>query len=47
MVSYPKQGVNFSVTVRSAAEMADALLMILTYPNPLADVKPKKPAAGR
>jgi hypothetical protein len=47
MVSYPKQGVNFSVTVRSAAEMADALLMILTYPNPVADVKPKKPAAGR
>jgi hypothetical protein len=36
LVSFPKKGMNLSVTVRSADEMAEALLMILTYPNPVA-----------
>lgn len=31
MVSFPRRGMNFSVTVRTADEMAEALLMILTY----------------
>lgn len=35
MVSYPKRGMNLSVKVTNAEEMADALLMILTIPNPL------------
>lgn len=35
MVSYPAKGMNVSVTVRSADEMAEALLMILTYPDPV------------
>jgi hypothetical protein len=34
MVSFPQKGVNFTVKVTDASEMADALLMILTYPNP-------------
>jgi len=34
LVSYPKNGLNISVTVRTSAQMAEALLMILTYPNP-------------
>ena len=33
LVSYPKTGMNFSVRVTSAAEMAEALLMVLTYPE--------------
>ena len=44
MVSYPKQGMNLSVKVGNADEMAEALLMILTYPDPLdeeADTKKK------
>ena len=40
MVSYPLKGINLHVTVRTADEMAEALLMILTYPGPPA------PAAG-
>lgn len=40
MVSYPKRGMNLSAKVTTAEEMADALLMILTIPNP-----PAKPAA--
>lgn len=36
LVSFPKKGMNFTATVRSADEMAEALLMILTYPNPVA-----------
>ena len=36
LVSFPQKGMNFSVTVRSADEMAEALLMILTYPDPVA-----------
>jgi hypothetical protein len=36
LVSFPQKGMNFSVTVRSADEMAEALLMILTYPAPVA-----------
>lgn len=39
MVSYPKQGMNLWVTVRTADEMAEALLMILTYPDPVAKAK--------
>jgi hypothetical protein len=34
MVSFPEKGMNFSVKVKTSSEMADALLMILTYPNP-------------
>ena len=37
LVSYPTKGMNLSVTVGTADEMAEALLMILTYPNPVAD----------
>ena len=38
LVSYPKKGINLWVTVASADEMAEALLMILTYPNaPIGD----------
>lgn len=36
MASFPKKGMNFAVTVRSADEMAEALLMILTYSDPVA-----------
>ena len=34
LASFPKKGTNFSVTVRNTGEMAEALLMILTYPDP-------------
>ncbi|MEQ8786982.1 MAG: hypothetical protein RIC55_11810 [Pirellulaceae bacterium] len=34
LVSFPRQGMNFSTTVRTADDMAAALLMILTYPAP-------------
>ena len=43
LVSFPKKGMNMSVTVRSADEMAVALLMILTYPNPVVGKKNKQP----
>ncbi|MFQ5809126.1 MAG: hypothetical protein ACE5JM_05860 [Armatimonadota bacterium] len=36
LVSFPQKGINFRVRVRSADEMAEALLMILTYPGPVA-----------
>ncbi len=42
LVSYPQKGINFHVTVRTADEMADALLMILTYPGPAADDAPAR-----
>jgi hypothetical protein len=42
LVSYPKNGVNLSVRIRSAEEMAEALLMILTYPDPVAEDGSKK-----
>jgi hypothetical protein len=42
LVSFPKKGINFSVKVRSAGEMAEVLLMILTYPDPVADDGRKK-----
>ncbi len=42
LVSFPQKGMNFSVTVRSADEMAEALLMILTYPDPIAGDGRKK-----
>lgn len=41
LVSYPEKGMNFSVTVTNPDEMAEALLMILTYPNPDPNDKPK------
>lgn len=41
MVSFPLKGMNIHTKVTSTSEMADALLMILTYPG----VKPEKPAA--
>ncbi|QDU93603.1 hypothetical protein [Lignipirellula cremea] len=37
LVSFPLQGINFSTTVRTPDEMAQALLMILTYPNPVVE----------
>jgi hypothetical protein len=37
LVSFPQKGMNVSVTVKTPEEMADALLMILTYPNPVDD----------
>lgn len=42
LVSYPKKGMNLSVKLHSADEMAEALLMILTYPNKVADDGAKK-----
>jgi len=33
MASYPRIGVNFSAKIRNANEMADFLLMIMTYPD--------------
>jgi hypothetical protein len=33
LVSFPEKGINFSVKAKTSSEMADALLMILTYPN--------------
>ena len=33
LISYPKQGMSFSVQVQTPSEMAEALLMILTYPS--------------
>ena len=44
LVSYPKKGMNLSVKLRSADEMAEALLMILTYPNAASDGGEKKAA---
>jgi hypothetical protein len=35
LVSFPKKGMNFTARVTSPEEMVDALLMILTYPNPV------------
>lgn len=35
LVSFPKQGMNFSAKVTTPEEMIDSLLMILTYPNPV------------
>lgn len=44
LVSYPKKGMNLSVKISSADEMAEALLMILTYPNTaIADGEKKQP----
>ena len=40
LISYPLKGINLHVTVRTVDEMAEALLMILTYPGP------PGPAAG-
>lgn len=39
LVSFPEKGLNLSVTVRTADEMAEALLMIMTYPNPVVENK--------
>jgi hypothetical protein len=39
IVSFPKSGVNFTSTVKTQEELADVLLMVLTYPGE------KKPAA--
>ena len=36
LVSYPKKGMNLSVKLSTTEEMVEALLMILTYPNPVA-----------
>ncbi len=36
LVSFPQKGMNLHVTLRSADQMAEALLMILTYPGPAA-----------
>lgn len=35
LVSFPQKGANFSVKVSSDEELAEALLMILTYPDPV------------
>ncbi len=34
LASYPQKGINFHVQVKTTEELADALLMILTYPKP-------------
>ncbi len=33
LISFPENGINFSAKISSTNEMADALLMILTYPD--------------
>jgi hypothetical protein len=43
LVSFPKKGVNFSVKVNTTADVAEVLLMVLTYPNPVA----KKPGKAK
>lgn len=35
LVSFPQKGMNLSATVRTADEMAEVLLMIMTYPEPV------------
>jgi hypothetical protein len=40
LVSYPKSGVNFTATAKTPEELADVLLMVLTYPGEKA--KPAK-----
>jgi hypothetical protein len=42
LASYPKSGINFSVNVKTFEELADALLIILSYPE-----APKAPAKGK
>ncbi len=42
LASYPKSGINFSVNVKTMEELADALLIILSYPE-----APKAPAKGK
>jgi len=42
LASYPKSGINFSVNVKTFEELADALLIILSYPE-----APKVPAKGK
>ena len=42
LVSFPKKGMNLSATVRTADEMAAALLIILTYPNPIMENKARR-----
>ncbi len=39
LVSYPEKGMNFRTTIRSSEQFADAMLMILTYPQPAAPAK--------
>jgi len=49
LVSFPTKGMNFHTTIRSSEQLVDAMLMILTYPQPAADTTSKnvaKPAAG-
>lgn len=34
IVTYPTDGINFSTTAKTSEDLADALLMLLTYPVP-------------
>jgi len=42
LISYPLKGVNFHVTIQSTDDFADALLRILTYPDPTAADAPAR-----
>jgi len=47
IVSFPTRGMNFHATIRSSQQLVDALLMILTYPQPAPAAEPAaKPDAG-
>ena len=41
LVSFPKKGLNLTVEVQTPGDMADALLMIMTFPDPdVDDIEP-------
>jgi len=47
LASFPKTGMNLHTTIKSTEDFADAMLMILTYPQPAAaDPAPKREAGG-
>jgi hypothetical protein len=47
LVSFPAKGMNFHTTIRSSEQLVDAMLMILTYPQPAPAAAPgAKPDAG-
>jgi len=47
IASFPTKGMNFHATIKSPEQLVDAMLMILTYPQPAAAAAPAaKPEAG-
>jgi hypothetical protein len=47
LLTFPKKGINFSAKVASTEDVAEVLLMILTYPNPVAKKTGKAAPAGK